>query len=163
MLAACSAPQLSPSPTLPDPPPPPGPTTTTIPVAVGVEQFRSCLLSNGLEVGPIPLDGVGRPRLELALAGVDFGERSNLIALDACSSHLSRGPLLLHDTPLISEGVVAGLERFSACVRRLGVGGFPDPVDGFAGVGSPFPEDKVPFHDPLLPGAVESCQSELDG
>jgi len=35
---------------------------------------------------------------------------------------------------------------------------FPDPVPGFDGVGSPFPNSRIPWTDPDLPDAMAACR-----
>lgn len=162
-VSGCAAPSLAPSPTVPEPTTTtiPGPTTTTLSPEAGGTRFQACLRTSGVEVPPIPLDAQGRLRLELSLARIDFSVRANVLALDECAGHLTEGPLALEGSPLITDGVRAALAGFSECIRSRGVRGFPDPVDDFNGVGSPYPAELIPFHDPDLPDAVEDCRESL--
>lgn len=161
----CATPALAPSPTLPEPTTTtiPGPTTTTLSPSAGAVRFEACLRANGVEIPSIPLDAQGRLRLELSFARIDFSARSNIRALDTCATHLTFGPLALDGSPLISVGVTRMLADFSQCIRARGVRGFPDPDPDFRGVGSPFAEDQIPFHDPDLPDAIEACRVSLGG
>lgn len=164
-LVGCASGTLTPSPTLPEPTTTtiPGPTTTTLSAAAGANRFEACLRTNGLDIPAIPFDAQGRMRLELVLARVDFSTEENIAALDTCAHHLTAGPLALDGTPLINEAVNQMLVRFTECVRGRGVADFPDPVPGFNGVGSPFPTDRIPFHNPVLPEAVDVCRERMTG
>jgi len=50
--------------------------------------FRNCLVANGIDIEPIPLDAQGRPRLELVMRDIDFSDPVSVDALTACSEHL---------------------------------------------------------------------------
>jgi len=162
-VVGCATPGLAPSPTIPEPTTTtiPGPTTTTISAAAGAVRFEACLRTNGLDIPAIPFDAQGRMRLELVLVRVDFSTPANSAALDECAWHLTTGPLALDGSPLIGEAVTEMLTAFSVCVRSRGVPDFPDPVDGFNGVGAPF--ERIPFHDPDLPVAVDICRARMEG
>jgi hypothetical protein len=138
-----------------------GVTATTITAAEGAERFRECLGDHGISVEPIPMDGVGRPRLDLVLRGVDFTVPDVAETLDTCAVHLITGALDLTDSPLISSGVLARLTEFGDCVRARGVPDFPAMVGGFYGIGPPFPIEDIPYDDPDLPAAVEGCRQAL--
>jgi hypothetical protein len=139
----------------------PGVTLTTISAIEGATRFRACLEENGLSIEAIPLDAVGRPRLDLVMREVDFGVEGNARALDVCAVHLISGALDLEGSPLIGTGVRALLEEFSDCVRSRGVPGFPLLVSGFNGIGSPFPVEEIPYDDSDMAGAVEACRERL--
>jgi hypothetical protein len=123
----------------------------------GLAAFEACLDQEGVEIDAIPLDGLGRPRMAVALAGIDFTDRPTLAALDKCGPLLSAGALDLTGDPELREMVQANLAEFAACVRERGVAGFPDPVPDFSGVGSPFPVGRIPWSDPGMPSAVGVC------
>lgn len=164
VVTACS-PRMETSPTVPPPTTTtlPGDTTTTITATMGISRFRNCMAAEGVDVPSIPLDGVGRPRLELALADINFAVPANAEALEACAVHLTSGALGLDDSPAISKGVNRMLAEFSECVRDSGVELFPDPVPDFTGVGPPFPIAAIPFNDPGLPAAIDRCRVRLGG
>lgn len=163
-LAACAAEVRAPSPTAA----PevitttvPATTTTTLSVEDATLQFRSCLVDRGVQVDEIPFDARGRPRLELALVGVDFGDVSAIESLTECSDLLNDGALDLTIWPQLQETVQVTLESFSECVRAHGVLTFPDPVSPFVGVGGPYPLEEIPFEDPDLEGAVAICAERV--
>jgi hypothetical protein len=139
----------------------PGVTLTTISAADGVTRFRECLDGEGMSIEPIPLDAVGRPRLDLVMRGIDFEIEANVEALDACAVHLISGALDLSGSPLISAGVRRLLDEFADCVRSRGVPDFPLLVSGFNGIGSPFPVEDIPYGDPDLADAVRACRGSL--
>lgn len=136
-------------------------TTTTITMEEGLANFGECLSQQGVTIEEIPLDGLGRPRMALALATVDLGDRDVLDALEACGRHLSSGALDLGADPELRDLVRASLSDFAACVRLSGVGDFPDPVPGFDGVGAPFPANRIPWTDPELSSAVDLCSARM--
>ncbi|HEX6300107.1 MAG TPA: hypothetical protein VF148_06560 [Acidimicrobiia bacterium] len=140
-------------------------TTTTIPVTVttatveeSLGSFRECLRERGVGVGRIRLDVFGRPRLAEALRGLDLTDRDVLDALASCGQHLRAGALDLSSDPDLRELVQDTLVELADCLRSWGVEGFPDPVPGFDGVGSPFPDARIPWTDPDLPDAVAACR-----
>lgn len=163
-LAACTAEVRAPSPTAA----PsvvtttvPATTTTTLSVEQATLQFRSCLNDRGVAVDEIPFDARGRPRLELAFVGVDFGDTEAIESLIECSELLTDGALDLTVWPQLQETVQETLESFSACVRAHGVLTFPDPVSPFVGVGGPYPLEEIPFEDSDLEGAVAICAERV--
>jgi hypothetical protein len=107
------------------------------------------------------MDAVGRPRLDLVLRDMDLSAEANLGALDACAVHLITGALILDESPLISEGVITLLGEFGDCMRTRGVPDFPMVVGGFNGIGSPFPIEEIPYDDPDLATASQTCREEL--
>lgn len=136
-------------------------TTTTVSLEAGLASYRECMSEEGVAIGEIPLDGLGRPRLADALVDVDLSERSVLDALEVCGHHLSSGGLDSGHDPRLRALVQARLEEFAECVRLEGVEAYPDPVPSFDGVGSPFPVNRVPWTDPGLRVAVANCVSNL--
>lgn len=136
---------------------------TIIALEEGLGGFRGCLADNGISIPEIRLDGLGRPRMAVALADLDLSERSVLDALSRCAPLLSTGALDLRADPELEEIVRSSLRALARCVRLGGVTGFPDPVPGFDGVGPAFPADRVPWADPLLAGAMAACASPMTG
>lgn len=141
----------------------PATTTTTLSVEDATVAFHDCLGENGVVIPPIPFDSQGRPRLELAMIGVDFSDTESVQALTVCSAPLVGGALDLSVWPQLQENVQELLSDFSECVRSQGLLTFPDPVESFTGVGGPYPLDEIPFEDPGLESAVEICGSRLAG
>jgi len=133
--------------------------TTTISTEIGLDRYRDCMASEGVVIGEIPRDGLGRPRIALALTDVDLSDRAVVDALETCGHHLASGALDSSSDPKLRDLVQDRLETFAECVRLEGVDDYPDPVPGFDGRGSPFPVNRVPWHDPLLPGAVAHCRT----
>lgn len=123
--------------------------------------FHDCLADRGIGLEAIPFDSQGRPRLELVMAGVDFGDPAAVDALTECSDLLANGALDLSVWPQLQAQVQQTLEMFSECVRSHGVLTFPDPVRPFLGVGGPFPLEQIPFDDPDLESAVDICGSRV--
>lgn len=162
-LPTCVAGSRSPSPTETYP------TTTTTtsttapltPADAAVESFSECLGENGVGVGAIPFDATGRPRLDLFLAGLDLTDPQTVGALSICAGHLTTGALDLTDEPEIRNSVLVALRDFSECVRARGVPDFPDPVEGFIGVGPPYPMAEIPYSDPDLAAAVAGCRERI--
>lgn len=166
VVTACRAAPPAPSPT----DPPGSVTTTTLPETVttigaaeGVVLFRDCLHDRGVDIEAVPLDAQGRPRLDLALRGVNLDQRVVVDALNRCATHLVTGALSLEDSPVIREEVTRRLFEFSECVRSRGVPGFPDPVPGFHGVGFPYPVEAIPYEDADLGDAIETCRRRMAG
>jgi hypothetical protein len=160
---ACSEVPLSPSPT--DPPDRASTTTlpetvTTVGAAEGAERFAACMADLGVVIGVVPIDAQGRPRLDLAMAGVPLDSLVVVDALNDCAEHLVTGALAMEDSP-VRDAVVSSLVAFAECMRIRGVPDFPDPVPGFHGVGFPFPVDDIPYEDPDLIAAIESCRERL--
>jgi hypothetical protein len=81
-------------------------------------------------------------------------------ALTDCATILAaNGVLDAGSNAGLAEEVRKQLQRFSECMRQAGVQDFPDPVDGFAGQGLPFPS--IPIADPELATAIETCSTAL--
>lgn len=162
--AACTAEPRQPSPTQPltvTTTTVPATTTTTLPLEQAIEAFRDCMTANGVTIAEIPVDSQGRPRLEIALADVDFSDSAATEALTMCAELLAAGALDLSVWPELQDEVQAKLSEFSECVRSHGVEAFPDPVRSFTGVGGPFALDEIPYDDPDLEAAVATCRSRL--
>lgn len=138
-------------------------TTTTIAFAEATAAFVSCMDQNGIDVGEIPFDANGRPRLEMMRPRLDYTDPDTFAALSECAGVLSDGALDLGFDPGFREGVVGQLAAFSRCMRARGVEEFPDPIPGFLGVGAPYPAAQIPFSDPELPEAVEACERTVFG
>lgn len=132
-------------------------TTSTVTLEQGLSDFRQCLADAGVSIGEISIDGLGRPRMAEALAGLNLADRAVLDALEQCGHHLSSGALRLDSDPEIAELVQLQLEEFSECVRSRGVDAFPDPRPDFDGVGAPYSVSRIPWNDPDLPAAVNAC------
>jgi len=137
------------------------PATTTLSVEEGVEAYRSCLSEEGVTLGQVRLDAMGRPRMVEALSGLDLGDRSVVDALETCGHLIASGPLDLTSDPELAARVRERLADFAECIRLEGVADYPDPVSGFDGVGSPFPANRIPWSDPELASAVEACRGVL--
>ncbi len=134
--------------------------TTTLTTADATAAFRTCLEDHGVVVPDLPVGATGKPDLgPLAIAN-DAGSLEFRSALADCATILAANGVLDpgSDDQLASE-VLRQLERFAICMRESGVEEFPDPVDGFAGGGVPFPV--IPMTDPELSAAIEICSSAL--
>lgn len=136
-------------------------TTTTLSVDEGVEAYRSCLSEEGVTMGPVRFDAMGRPRMVEAVAVLDLGDRSVVDALETCGHLIASGPLDLTSDPELAARVREQLADFAECIRLEGVADYPDPVHDFDGVGSPFPVNRIPWSDPELASAVEVCRDML--
>jgi hypothetical protein len=136
-------------------------TTTTVASAEAIEAFRACMIENEVEIEEIPVDATGRPRLDLVMVTLDFGDPAVAEAVSVCSGHLETGALDLGGEDLLRQAILVHLTDFSRCMVGLGVEGFPDPLPGFIGVGSPFPMAEIPYSDPDFANAVEVCRSVL--
>lgn len=136
-------------------------TTTTATSAESVRAFRECLLESGVEIEEIPIDATGRPRLDLVMAGLDFGDPEVAEAVSSCSSLLETGALDLGREDVLRERILEMLTEFSRCMVDLGVEGFPDPVPGYLGIGAPFPVAEIPYTDPEFSAAAEVCRADL--
>lgn len=132
-------------------------TTTTIPVDEAVDAFHSCMASNGIDLEPVPVDALGRPRLDLVMRDVDLTAEMVQAALGECASHLTAGALSLVDEPELEERVLESLAEFSECMRRGGVEDFPDPDPAFTGTGPPYPVSQIPYGDPDLSAVADAC------
>jgi hypothetical protein len=133
-------------------------TVTTITLEESLAVFRDCLRERGVAVGRIRLDALGRPRLAEALRNLDLTDREVLETLASCGQHLRAGALELNSDPELRDLVQGSLTELASCLREWGVEDFPDPVPGFDGVGSPFPDGRIPWKDPDLPDAVAACR-----
>lgn len=137
------------------------PATTTLAVAEGVEAYQTCLSEEGVTLGPVRFDAMGRPRMVEAVAVLDLGDRSVIEALETCGHIIASGPLDLTSDPELAVRVREQLADFAECLRLEGVGDYPDPVADFDGVGSPFPVTRIPWSDPDLGSAVATCRDVL--
>ena len=135
-------------------------TTTSVTLEEALVDYRDCLAEHGVAMGPVTLDGRGRPRLALAMGGLDLSSREVMDALEACGPVLAAGALELDADPGLRDMVQASLEEFARCVRDHGVD-YPAPVPDFDGRGSPFPVNRIPWTDPGLAGAVSACSPTL--
>jgi hypothetical protein len=163
LFAACTTNGAGSSPTDPTFPTTtvPGTTTTTAISRQAIEAFRRCLSDDGVDIEPITFDAQGRPRLDLAMIGVDFTDPESSAVVAGCSEYLTTGALDLTESPLIGSGVKELLVEFSECVRSRGVPDFPDPVPGFTGIGGPYPVAEIPYSDPDLEAAIVECRDRL--
>ena len=163
MLAGCTTGADSPSATVA----PPSTTTTmatttTSPTSTeAVAAFGLCMSERGVDIGEIPFDATGRPRLDLVMITLDFSEPAVSEAVSLCSENLEAGALDLSDDQILKEVVVERLAEFSRCMVERGVEGFPEPVPGYLGVGSPFPTAQIPYSDPEFGPAVTACRASL--
>ena len=132
-------------------------TTTTLGFDEALESYRSCLGDEGVTIGEITLDGLGRPRLATAMSGIDFTDRIVLAALEKCGPILVSGALDLGGDPRLASEVVSNLRALAECIRSLGLVDFPDPMPGFDGIGPPFPPGQIPWQDQRLSNAVTVC------
>jgi hypothetical protein len=138
-------------------------TSTTIASAQATAEFVACMGENGIDVGEIPFDANGRPRLEMIAERLDFADPATTEAMGVCAGVLAEGALDLAFDDSYREAVVGQLAAFSRCVRARGVDDFPDPIPGFLGVGPPYPVAEIPYNDPALPAAVEACERTVFG
>jgi hypothetical protein len=164
LVSACAGGDGGPSPTEPhDVTTTTVPSTTTITVTMeeGLAGYRSCLADEGISIGPISIDGLGRPRMADTLSRLDLTDRAVLDALEECGRHLSSGALDLTPDPELRALVQSRLEELAECIRTRGVADYPDPVPDFDGIGSPFPPNRIPWTDPQLPAAMAACTADL--
>lgn len=139
----------------------PATTTTTLPLVEGLSAYRNCLGGLGVPIDEITLDGLGRPRMALAMSDLDLGDRLVLDALDQCGPELVTGALDLGNDPQLRRLVQTSLREFAGCIREHGVDSFPDPLPSFSGVGAPFAMTRIPWSDPGLGDAVTVCSRSL--
>lgn len=111
----------------------------------------------------VPIDATGRPRLDLVVVTVDFGDPAVAEALAVCSASLNTGALDLGAEDQLRREITKQLDDFSRCMRAEGVEDFPDPVPGFAGVGAPFAVAEIPYGDPELADAAGACRASILG
>jgi hypothetical protein len=141
---------------------PPTTSTTTI-TGVAVEEFRTCLAEHDVVIEEVPLDATGRPRLDMVIFSVDFGDPAVAEALAVCSASLNTGALDLGGDDELRREINQDLLDFSQCMRANGVEDFPDSVPGFAGVGAPFAVAEIPYGDPDLASASAECRASVLG
>lgn len=165
VVAACTPDLGGPSGTdsLPTSTTAPTTTTTTTPTGAAVEEFRTCLGEHGVVIEEVPFDATGRPRLDLVVMTVDFGDPAVAEALAVCSASLNTGALDLGAEDQLRREINQELSDFSRCMRANGVADFPDPVPGFTGVGAPFSVAEIPYGDPELAAAAEACRASVLG
>lgn len=139
-------------------------TTTTLEVTTitqtrdeGLAAFGECMSGEGVAIPEIPRDARGRPRMGMALQGIDLGDPAVIDALGLCGEHLATGALALGADPEMQELVQSTLQDLVVCLRGRGVGDFPEPVPGYEGMGVPFPVNRIPWSDPDLPSAIRAC------
>lgn len=131
--------------------------TTTLGFEEALETYRSCLGDEGVTIGEITLDGLGRPRLATAMTGLDFTDRVVLAAIEKCGPILAFGALDLSGDPQLAAEIHSNLRDLADCIRGMGLVDFPDPTPGFDGIGPPFPPAQVPWQDERLSDAVTVC------
>jgi hypothetical protein len=141
------------------------PTTTSTTTATGaaVEAFRACLGEHDVVIEEVPLDATGRPRLDLVIVSLDFGDPVVAEALATCSASLNTGALDLGAEDELRREINEELREFSRCMRANGVTDFPDPVPGFTGVGAPFSVAEIPYGDPNLAAGAQACRASVLG
>ena len=137
------------------------PATTPPPVGEGVAAFEECLSDQGITVAEIPSDATGRPRLDQVDSDIDLTDPAVAHSVAICTPALGAGALDLSAEALLREIIVGKLNAFASCVRDMGVEDFPDPLPGFAGVGSAFSVAEIPYSDPLLGQATSICRGRL--
>lgn len=135
-------------------------TTTTLLIEEAIAAFRSCLEDRAVVVPDLPIDEAGRPDLGPLATANDISTNTFRTSLTDCATILAaNGVLDAGQDDVLAAEVRKQLEEFSECMREAGVEDFPDPVDGFAGQGLPFPS--IPIADPELATAIETCSTAL--
>lgn len=142
------------------------PATTTTTAPAGLEEtalrFTACMREEGVDIPDVTIGADGRPVLAGLAEEIDTSSDEFQAALTTCSPILAEsGALDLSADPELQAVVQDQLQSFSECMRDEGVTGFPDPLPGFTGVGSPFNLAQLPLDDPGFQAAIEVCQSEL--
>lgn len=135
--------------------------TTTLVDDDGTQRFRECLALSGVGIAPVETDGTGRPRLDLAVEGLDLSDPAVGEAVADCSEELSTGALDLSSDELLRQVVIDQLHRFSECMRDRGVEDFPDPAPGFTGIGTAYAIAEIPYSDPDLAAVAEVCNMRV--
>jgi hypothetical protein len=115
----------------------------------------------GVGIAPIETDGTGRPRLDLAIEGLDLTDPATADAVTSCASELGTGALDLSTDELLRQVVLAQLTEFSECMRERGVENFPDPAPGFTGVGTAYAVAEIPYSDPAFAEVARICSDYL--
>jgi hypothetical protein len=138
-------------------------TTTTVAGDAAAAEYAACLRTEGIEVDDIPIDANGRPMLDAINEQLDYSDRETVTAVSSCADILSEGALDLGFDEDYRQEVVEQLAAFSRCVRARGVDGFPDPVPGFIGIGSPYPVAEIPYEHEALPDAAAACGHTVFG
>lgn len=143
----------------------PSTTTTTVPdTADAVAAFVSCMAAQGVEVPEVELDATGAPILGDLIGSLDPDDPTVRSALTACAEPLAAaGALDVATDPELRRAVVTRLEDYSACMRREGIDGFPDPLPGFDGSGAPYPPEQVPSSSNGFDEAAATCAAEVAG
>lgn len=138
-------------------------TSTTLPTVdeQGIRRFRECMALNGIGIAPIETDGTGRPRLDLAVEGLDLTDPEVADAVATCSDELGTGALDLSSDEMLREVVLTQLTQFSMCMRDHGIESFPDPAPGFTGVGTAYAVAEIPYSDPAFGEVARICSDLL--
>lgn len=141
----------------------PAGTSTTLHVIddQGTRRFRECMAVNGVGIAPIETDGTGRPRLDLAVEGLDLSDPETADAVTTCSPELGTGALDLSTDEMLRQVVLTQLTQFSACMRERGIEDFPDPAPGFTGVGTAYAIAEIPYSDPAFAEVARICSGHL--
>jgi hypothetical protein len=118
---------------------------------------------HGIGIAPIETDGTGRPRLDLAIEGLDLTDPGTADAVAACATELGTGALDLSTDELLRQVVLAQLTEFSVCMRERGIEDFPDPAPGFTGVGTAYAVAEIPYSAPAFAEVARICSDRLLG
>lgn len=140
-------------------------TTTSVPSPEeAISAFASCMAAEGVDVPAIRLDATGSPMLGDLIGALDPEDPAVRAALTACAEPLAAtGVLDVATDPELRRAVLERLEAYSACMRREGIDGFPDPVPGFDGSGAPYPPEQVPADSNGFDEAAATCAAEAAG
>ncbi len=137
--------------------------TTTRPTAgAAVAAFAACMDGAGVPIPDVRLDATSAPLLGDLLADLDPADPVVREALTACAGPLAASGLLdVATDPELRRAVVDRLGAYAHCMRREGIAGFPDPVPGFDGSGTPFPPEQVPSGSVGFDEAATVCAAEV--